>query len=182
MSSPTRSIRNRSTSSSGRQRQPALSGKCLDINSNDFTDCDNDASRIVSQITIYAVRKVPEYKDAIDSDIWLEPKEVDPLITRIKGSDIPLILGPMCNALFKKQGLVEKHDALKLDGRIAKVLKKHQRNQSSVIIQALLDENIIEAILKVVGIQEIKDELGGDRILKISKAYPKATIDKVCFR
>lgn len=202
MSSPTPpNSKNRGHRGRPDPNRPAHSGKyVLNVNENDNTDCDNISTRVVDQITITEIRKEPECQDAIKSHIRVEPKEVDPGMRRIQGKDIPLILLPICNALFKKLGLVETHRAgiekyLQTKGEnfdgLQEVLDKHQRNQSSVFIQAALNEKIIQTILNVIGFQKIIDKLreekdkdGKDleRIPKILRAYPDVTIDEVCFR
>lgn len=174
----------------------APNGKILVVSHNDSTDCDNDPVRILIQQWIEAVRSSSKskYKDAIDSHIWLELKEVDPAIRRIEGTDIPWVLMPLCKVLFSEQGLVEEYDSSKkvkeenkekMKEKIKKyltkedsehfdeVLKKQRLNPSSVVIQAYLNMRIIKAVLKVIKFEDIFKKLS-EIIHKDKNGKPEA--------
>lgn len=132
--------------------QSASKKTVLCVFHNDLVDSDNLTSAVVWAKMVQSAQK-EHGKDAVKSFFVFEPHRVNLGIRRVKGTDIPFILMPMCNALFKKGGLVEQHkrEMENYDGFAAdlkKVLDRHETNLASTVVRADLTPNLVKKIVK----------------------------------
>lgn len=126
---------------------------------NDLVDSDNLTSAVVWAKMVQSAQK-EHGPDAVKSFFVFEPHRVNLGIRRIKGTDIPFILMPMCNNLFKKGGLVEQHKAAiqkypAFEADLKKVLDRHETNLASTVVRADLTPNLVKAIVKCEPIMKV---------------------------